>query len=164
MPRTILNNVFRLFFISFLISCERDDICLETTAGSPNLIILLLDSENNDTRKIPTGFLIRAIGSDNVLTNNLNDSIVLPLNTKEKISQFEFIINFENENENIDTLQINYKRIDKYINRACGYRSNFILEQSPIRLLNPGDNWIKGFIILKDTISDETTAHLGILH
>tara|TARA_B100000780_G_scaffold49846_2_gene30975 strand:- start:518 stop:1012 length:495 start_codon:yes stop_codon:yes gene_type:complete len=164
MPRTILNNVFRLFFISFLISCERDDICLETTAGSPNLIILLLDSENNDTRKIPTGFLIRAIGSDNVLTNNLNDSIVLPLNTKEKISQFEFIINFENENENIDTLLINYKRIDKYINRACGYRSNFILEQSPIRLLNPGDNWIKGFIILKDTISDETTAHLGILH
>ena len=164
MPRTILNNVFRLFFISFLISCERDDICLETTAGSPNLIILLLDSENNDTRKIPTGFLIRAIGSDNVLTNNLNDSIVLPLNTKEKISQFEFIINFENENKNIDTLQINYKRIDKYINRACGYRSNFILEQSPIRLLNPGDNWIKGFIILKDTISDETTAHLGILH
>jgi len=164
MPRTILNNVFRLFFISFLISCERDDICLETTAGSPNLIILLLDSENNDTRKIPTGFLIRAIGSDNVLTNNLNDSIVLPLNTKEKISQFEFIINFENENENIDTLQINYKRIDKYINRACGYRSNFILEQSPITLLNPGDDWIKGFIILKDTISDETTAHLGILH
>ena len=164
MPRTILNNVFRLFFISFLISCERDDICLETTAGSPNLIILLLDSENNDTRKIPTGFLIRAIGSDNVLTNNLNDSIVLPLNTKEKISQFEFIINFENKNENIDTLQINYKRIDKYINRACGYRSNFILEQSPITLLNPGDDWIKGFIILKDTISDETTAHLGILH
>jgi len=164
MPRTILNNVFRLFFISFLISCERDDICLETTAGSPNLIILLLDSENNDTRKIPTGFLIRAIGSDNVLTNNLNDSIVLPLNTKEKISQFEFIINFENENENIDTLLINYKRIDKYINRACGYRSNFILEQSPITLLNPGDDWIKGFIILKDTISDETTAHLGILH
>jgi len=164
MPRTILNNVFRLFFISFLISCERDDICLETTAGSPNLIILLLDSENNDTRKIPTGFLIRAIGSDNVLTNNLNDSIVLPLNTKEKISQFEFIINFENENKNIDTLQINYKRIDKYINRACGYRSNFILEQSPITLLNPGDDWIKGFIILKDTISDETTAHLGILH
>lgn len=164
MPRTILNNVFRLFFISFLISCERDDICLETIAGSPNLIILLLDSENNDTRKIPTGFLIRAIGSDNVLTNNLNDSIVLPLNTKEKISQFEFIINFENENENIDTLLINYKRIDKYINRACGYRSNFILEQSPITLLNPGDDWIKGFIILKDTISDETTAHLGILH
>ena len=164
MPRTILNNVFRLFFISFLISCERDDICLETTAGSPNLIILLLDSENNDTRKIPAGFLIRAIGSDNVLTNNLNDSIVLPLNTKEKISQFEFIINFENENKNIDTLQINYKRIDKYINRACGYRSNFILEQSPITLLNPGDDWIKGFIILKDTISDETTAHLGILH
>ena len=164
MPRTILNNVFRLFFISFLISCERDDICLETTAGSPNLIILLLDSENNDTRKIPNGFLIRAIGSDNVLTNNLNDSIVLPLNTKEKISQFEFIINFENENKNIDTLQINYKRIDKYINRACGYRSNFILEQSPITLLNPGDDWIKGFIILKDTISDETTAHLGILH
>jgi len=164
MPRTILNIIFGLFFICFLINCERDDICLETTFGSPNFIILLLDLENNKTRKNPAGFLIRAIGSDNVLTPYFNDSIVLPLNTKEKISQFEFILNFGNENENIDTLQINYKRIDKYINRACGYRSNFILEQSPATLLNPGDDWIKGFIILKDTISDETTAHLGILH
>ena len=66
--------------------------------------------------------------------------------------------------KNIDTLQINYDRIDKFINRACGYRANFILEPPSAIILNSGNNWIKGFIILKDTVSDEKAAHLGILH
>jgi hypothetical protein len=39
-----------------------------------------------------------------------------------------------------------------------------VLDQTPVFILNSGDNWIKGAVILKDTISDETAAHLGILH
>ena len=92
------------------------------------------------------------------------DSIVLPLKIQENIVQFEFIINQGTSNENIDTLQINYKRFDSFINSACGFRSNYILEKPPATILNPGNNWIKGFTILRDTISDETNAHLGILH
>ena len=74
------------------------------------------------------------------------------------------LLNFESNNENIDTLQINYQRFDTYINVGCGYRSNYILESPPGIILNSGDNWIKGFVILKDTISDETNAHLAIIH
>jgi hypothetical protein len=124
----------------------------------------MLDSEDNNTRKSPLGFRIRAIGTENILTQSNGDSIPLPLNTQEKVTQFEFILNEGNDNENIDTLQINYQRIDQFINRACGYRANFILQQPSITLLNPGNDWIKGYIILKDTITDEKAAHLGILY
>ncbi|MEK9612792.1 MAG: DUF6452 family protein [Flavobacteriaceae bacterium] len=161
-------NKYKLHIVVYswfllLLACEQDDICLDTTVGSPKIIILLLDSENSDFRKFPEGFSLRAIGSKNNLLVSIGDSIALPLNAQEKVSQFEFISTQSGE-ENIDTLQINYQRIDRYINRGCGYRSNFILEPTPITVLNPGNNWIKGFKILKDTISDETTAHLGILH
>ena len=164
MSRTIFKYSLASLFIFFFLNCEKDDICIQDIQETPDLILLMLDSEDNNTRKSPLGFRIRAIGTENILTQSNGDSIPLPLNTQEKVTQFEFILNEGNDNENIDTLQINYQRIDQFINRACGYRANFILQQPSITLLNPGNDWIKGYIILKDTITDEKAAHLGILY
>ncbi len=160
-----LKNKLLFAFVCFVIfaGCERDDICLSTVEGTPDLVILLLDKETG-TRQTPSGFSIRPIGTEKVLGRNTGDSLPLPLQIKEAITQFEFILNAGSENENIDTLQINYQRQDQFINGACGFRANFILDEMPIFLLNSGDDWIKGAVILKDTISDETAAHLGILH
>jgi len=160
-----LKNKLLFAFVCFVIfaGCERDDICLSTVEGTPDLVILLLDKETG-TRQTPSGFSIRPIGTEKVLGRNTGDSLPLPLQITEAITQFEFILNVGNENENIDTLQINYQRQDQFINGACGFRANFILDEMPIFLLNSGDDWIKGAVILKDTISDETAAHLGILH
>jgi hypothetical protein len=115
-------------------------------------------------RQSPSGFSIRPIGTEKQLVRSTGDSLALPLQTTEAITQFEFILNGGSENENIDTLQINHQRQDQFINGACGFRSNFVLDQTPVFIINSGDNWIKGAVILKDTISDETAAHLGILH
>jgi hypothetical protein len=115
-------------------------------------------------RQSPSGFSIRPIGTEKQLVRSTGDSLALPLQITEAITQFEFILNGGSENENIDTLQINYQRQDQFINGACGFRANFVLDQTPVFILNSGDNWIKGAVILKDTISDETAAHLGILH
>ncbi|MDG1711474.1 MAG: DUF6452 family protein [Flavobacteriaceae bacterium] len=164
MSKTIFKYSLASLFIFFFLNCEKDDICIQDIQETPDLILLMLDSEDNNTRKSPLGFRIRAIGTENILTQSNGDSIPLPLNTQEKVTQFEFILNEGNDNENIDTLQINYQRIDQFINRACGYRANFILQQPSITLLNPGNDWIKGYIILKDTITDEKAAHLGILY
>jgi hypothetical protein len=160
-----LKNKLLFAFVCFVIfaGCERDDICLSTVEGTPDLVILLLDKETG-TRQTPSGFSIRPIGTEKVLGRNIGDSLPLPLQITEAITQFEFILNAGSENENIDTLQINYQRQDQFINGACGFRANFILDEMPIFLLNSGDDWIKGAVILKDTISDETAAHLGILH
>ena len=160
-----LKNKLLFAFVCFGIfaGCERDDICLSTVEGTPDLVILLLDKETG-TRQTPSGFSIRPIGTEKELDRNTGDSLPLPLQITEAITQFEFILNVGSENENIDTLQINYQRQDQFINGACGFRANFILDEMPIFLLNSGDDWIKGAVILKDTISDETAAHLGILH
>ena len=149
----------------FLFSCERDDICIETITESPDLVLLMLDKNNTEQTRTPAGFSIRALGTEKVLATQPSDSFALPLKIQENFIQLEFILNQGTENENIDTLQINYQRFDKFINAACGYRSNYILESQPVLILNPGDNWIRGFTILKDTITEnENRAHLGILH
>jgi hypothetical protein len=130
MSKTIFKYSLASLFIFFFLNCEKDDICIQDIQETPDLILLMLDSEDNNTRKSPLGFRIRAIGTENILTQSNGDSIPLPLNTQEKVTQFEFILNEGNDNENIDTLQINYQRIDQFINRACGYRANFILQHS----------------------------------
>ncbi|MFZ9075328.1 MAG: DUF6452 family protein [Flavobacteriaceae bacterium] len=158
------NGFLGLLALLILFGCERDDICIETVTESPDLILLMLDFENPQNRKTPSGFSIRPIGIEKSLPKTPSDSLALPLKIQENNIQFEFIINQGSENENIDTLQINYQRFDTFINTACGYRSNFILDTHPALILNPGFNWIKGVTVLKDTISDETRAHLGILH
>ena len=156
--------LFTLVIGYFFFSCEKDDICLSDIEESPDLVILLLDHQNPEIRKSPLEFIIKPIGIDKEIQKSSDDSLALPLNFQEKVTQFEFIQNSGSENENIDTLQINYDRIDKFINRACGYRANFILRKPPVIILNSKNNWIRGFIILKDTVSDEKAAHLGILH
>ena len=127
------------------------------------MVILMLDKDSGERRN-PSGFLIRPIGTEKQLSQSSADSLTLPLKLTHSITQFEFITNNGDANENIDTLQINYQRSDQFINGACGYRANFILDESPILILNSENNWIKGAVIIKDTISDETSAHLGILH
>jgi len=158
------NGLLGFLTLLIFLGCERDDICIETVTESPDLILLMLDFENPQNRKIPSGFSIRPIGIEKLLPNSPSDSLTLPLKIQENHVQFEFITNLGSENENIDTLQINYQRFDTFINTACGYRSNYVLDLPPAIILNPGSNWIKGVTVLKDTISDETRAHLGILH
>ena len=154
-----------LTFISLgvLTKCEKDDICISTVVGSPDMIVLMLDIDSGN-RSTPPGFFIRPIGTEKELSESSRDSLSLPLKLNQSFTQFEFITNNGDENQNIDTLQIIYERKDQFINGACGYRANFILKDSPILILNSGDNWIKGAVIIKDTISDEISAHLGILH
>ena len=165
MNKSYFKNFLCLGALFFLFSCERDDICIEDVVESPDLILLMLDKDDTTRKLSPSGFSIRALGTEKILALQPSDSFALPLKTQENFVQFEFILNEGAEDENIDTLQIYYQRFDNFINAACGYRSNYILEATPAIILNPGENWIQGFTILKDTIKEnEIRAHLGVLH
>ena len=159
--RFIIVSTF--IFFGVFTQCEKDDICISSVVGNSDMVILMLDKDSGERRN-PSGFLIRPIGTEKQLSQSSADSLTLPLKLTHSITQFEFITNNGGENENIDTIQINYHRGDQFINGACGYRANFIIDESPILILNSENNWIKGAVIIKDTISDETSAHLGILH
>ncbi len=156
--------IFSSIFFLFYLSCEKDDICLSETHGTPKLIIRMVNKESPLLYKGLEGLLIKAIGNKNPINIESADSITLPLNPFKNYTQFEFIKNQGNENENIDTVQINYSVNNIYINRACSYKGSFIFNSNALTIINNKNKWIEGYIILKDTIKNEEQAHLALLH
>ena len=155
--------IFSLIFFLFYNSCEKDDICLSDSPRSPRLIVKMVDKNNPNLYKSANGLLIKVVDNDSINIQS-SDSIILNLNPYKNYTQFEFILNQGSENENIDTLQINYSLNNIYINKACGYKTSFIFNSNALTLINEKNNWIESYLILKDTIINEEQAHMAILH
>ena len=155
--------IFSLIFFLFYNSCEKDDICLSDTPTSPRLIVKMVNKNDPTLYKSANGLLIKVVDNDSINTQS-SDSIILNLNPYKNYTQFEFILNQGSENENIDTLQINYSLNNIYIDRACGYKTSFIFNSNALTLINEKNNWIESYLILKDTIINEEQAHMAILH
>ena len=93
------------------------------------------------------------------------DSLTIPLKTQEAFTQYAFILPSSTVSLTVaDTLQFNYRRYDRYLNRSCGYRANFILEQNAISFPTNTPVWLESFEILIDTVSNEQQLHLAIYH
>lgn len=157
-PRSLI-----LIIVLFLFSCEKDDICLEGTPATPRMIILFKDHENPQIKKSVSELLIRGLGREDSLTVYSGDSIAIPLKNNYEFTQYEFILNASSPTLS-DSLQINHQQFDTYINRACGYKSNFVLENPFYFQLTQGKGWIKSIIKIRDTLSDEKSSHLAVYH
>ena len=155
------SSIFFIFLM--LLSCEKDDICLEGTPATPRMIILFKDHENPQAKKQVTKLLIKGLGQVDSLTIFSGDSIAIPLRNNYEFTQYEFTLNTSSPTLS-DSLQINHRQFDIYINRACGYKSNFILENPFYYKLTNGDGWIKRIEKIRDTLSDEKKSHLAIYH
>ena len=153
--------IFLMFLILF--SCEKDDICLEGTPATPRMIILFKDHENPQAKKGVTELLIGGIGLEDDLTVYSGDSIAIPLRNNYEFTQYEFT--FKTSSPTLsESLQINHRQFDTYINRACGYKSTFIFENPFYYKLTEGGGWIKSIEKIRDTLSDEKSSHLAVYH
>ena len=118
------------------IRCEKDDICLDGTPGTPRLIIRFFDADSVENLK-PTGALLVNKVEDSIdvyIRKNIfgTDSISIPLDAKNNLTELKFY-NYQGfENENIDTLSFHYDRYDIYLNRACGFKGQFILKDDAV--------------------------------
>lgn len=76
------NIKFLILFIAIaLISCERDDICAETTSTTPRLIIEFYDADETDELKnVPR----LTVYGENLITNE-NGEIIEPTEASDKI-------------------------------------------------------------------------------
>ena len=153
--------IFLMFMILF--SCEKDDICLEGTPATPRMIILFKDHENPQTKKGVSELLIRGLGQVDNLAVYSGDSITIPLRNNYEFTQYEFTMNTSSPTLS-DSLQINHRQFDSYINRACGYKSTFIFENPFCYILTKGEGWIKSIEKIRDTLSDEKSLHLAVYH
>ena len=158
-----LPTIFLILIASWLIfSCEKDDICLEGTRGTPRLIIKFYDAENPEVLKTVSGLQVRALSIDSIIP--LSDPLSIPLQIDQSFTEFEVIKNASSETESQTIVQFNYDRWDEYVNRACGFRGHFILNEQSVAQKDPTNSWILGFQVLKDTISNEETVHLALYH
>ena len=162
MKSKLKTSLFAIIFI--MISCEKDDICIESEIGTPRIILSFYDKTNKTLKKPVENLLIKGIEREDTLDIFSGDSIAIPLRNNSNFSKYEFILNSGSENSNNDTIHFEYSRYDLYINRACGFKSNYILNDPPAKLFNIDSPWIEQILKLKDTILNENNAHLAIYH
>ena len=148
---------YKFFLLFFLItSCEKDDICLQGSANTNRITIEFINSEFETTSSLSLNN-IRGINKDSIIYEDINtDKLRLPLNAAS--NKTDYILNY---NEIDDTLSIKYKAIHQYLNRGCGFISNFIIDDSTENLDN-NYGWIKKISIVKDSIFNEEKTNLYI--
>ena len=161
-----------LIFLALInFSCQRDDICPDSTPITPLLRISFFDFENPEIPKPPTNLRVRAADMDSIFLNRVNLSeINIPLKTDVDFTEYEFILNAQTitdsvSNSNTDKILFTYARSEIYINRACSYKVNYIdLRVAPQPMEEDTDRWIKNIVVEEENIENETNTHILIYH
>ncbi len=85
--------------------CQRDDICPEATQTTPMLIIRFYDFEDQDEERAPNNLTIIDTERDSIYAYRVNlDSIAIPLKTFENQTEFAFIRNAPELNQDGEEL------------------------------------------------------------
>jgi hypothetical protein len=152
----ILRSIKLILLFFLIISCEKDDICLEGSANTNRITIGFINLEYQDTTSISLKN-VRGLNKDSIIHTNIGTKkLRLPL--KISSNKTKYILNY---NDIVDTLSINYIAIHQYLNRGCGFISNFIIDKSSENLNNL-EGWIKEVSIAKDSIFNEEKTNLYI--
>ena len=173
-------NHFKLIILTMssliIISCEKDDICPDSTQTTPQLVVTFYDAIDPQQSKTVESLAVYAIkDSELILIENINgintDSIAIPLRNDIGVSNFRFIKNYSVENDiifgDLNHVYIDYEMTDVFISRACGFITNYsILSLVPYDILQdpPVIGWIDGYEIVNPIVTNENQAHVKILH
>ena len=150
-----------ILILFFLISCEPDDICLESNPDTPNLILKFVDVFSGENKSV-SNLRIKGINNIEDFFVGTVDSISIPLNNYENTSSFSFTKEFESNQSNEDLIYFNYIRNNVYISRSCGYKMEYDIEN--IIIENDNSNWIEDAIIETRTVNNEISHHVKIYH
>ena len=92
--------------------------------------------------------------------------IKIPLKTDSNISKYSFSLNSDTPAvSNLDQLEFNCTRNTVFISRACGYKTNYFLNNTTTILLRESTNateWIKRITVTKPNILNEDETHIKI--
>lgn len=183
----ILGMLITVAFLSF--SCEKDDICVEGTIATPLLVIEffdIADTSGEDVAKNVTGLWVEAVDPNTEViggvtfivdpiqtTAQSTNTVSIPLRTQEMSTEYLFISNYElddddNQLGNVDRLTFNYETQEIFLSRACGYVTNYTLNETDgVVVTDDGDNWIditNGIQISEMNVQNETVTHVKIFH
>ena len=156
-----------LFFLAGAIllfgGCQKDDICPPGTATTPLLVITFNDVTDLDRLKSVSGLAVRATGmEENFLEPETTNEVAIPLRTDENFTEYIFTRNAGTENENQDVVTFTYSPNLVYLNRACGYKVEYL--NLDVNIHEDENNWINAEIILQENVENETEPHLSFTH
>ncbi len=169
-----MDRLVLIVSIIFLTSCEKDDICPESTQTTPRLVITFYDVDNTQERKNVESLAIYAVRDNElILIEDIDgvttDSVAIPLRNDIGISNFKFIKNYSVENDIIfgdqNHIYIDYEINNVFVSRACGFIANYSILSLILVLQDyPIVEWIGGYEIVNPIVTNENQAHVKILH
>ena len=173
--------IFGIALTAIVLSCEKDDICAETTPTTPELIIRFFDVAAVDETKNVTNLLAYVLDDDNFPIGiqgefiSSRDSIGIPLRTDMTSTRFVLHRDYEVDDNgtpddpsddfalgNPDVITVNYEPVEEYVSRACGFKTVFNNITFSVTL--DGDNWIINSEIVNANVENENAAHVKVFH
>lgn len=150
-----------------LSSCEKDDICAESTPTTPKVVIEFYDAANPTTAKNVSNLVITSPDFTKALSPfSGTNKIKVPLKTFQDNTVLHFIQNGGTTlttDDNLDVLTFSYSRTTSYVSRACGFRTLFSLNTvNPVVLTPDSNNWIQNIVIVQSSIANETETHVKL--
>ena len=144
-----------LLTFSVLISCEKDDICIEGSENTNRVTIGFIDNESKNPTGINLSF-IKGVNNDSIISEGFSGAeLKLPLMVNS--NQTKYILE---QNEIRDTLIIFHQTSHLYLNRSCGFKSNFLIKSDTEIIKESG--WIREISIVQDSIFNEEKTNIFI--
>ena len=158
-----------LFFTTYFIGCEKDDICTAATPTTPSLIIEFYNTDNRTELKKVTNFSFVSDGLEvNLPLYNDVSKIKIPLKTNANSTSYSFLWNYNATTKTAEKeaeITFNYTRNDVFISRACGFKTLFDLDKvNSIKIAPENTSWIKGYDVIIPAIENENNTHVKIYH
>jgi hypothetical protein len=178
--------IFIAVALFLLLSCEKDDICDNSTATTSRLVIGFYDVNNRSVVKNVTNLKVTGEGAPTSIVFNASaatdelkfltnaSTISIPLKTNSDQTKYTFILNANpGGTPSSDIMIFNYGRNNEYVSRACGFKTVFDFSNRPagtnaftVNGISTGPftttTWIKDVEILQTNINNEKETHVKI--
>ena len=145
---------FLVLTLIFL-GCEKDDICIEGSENTNRITIGFINNESKNLTGINLSF-IKAINNDSVLSESFS-GVELKLPLMVNSNETKYILEL---NKVKDTLIVYHQTSHLYLNRSCGFKSNFLIKSDTEILKESG--WIREISIVQDSIFNEEKTNIHI--
>ena len=147
---------FLVLTLIFL-GCEKDDICIEGSENTNRITIGFINNESKNLTGINLSF-IKAINNDSVLSESFS-GVELKLPLMVNSNETKYILEL---NKVKDTLIVYHQTSHLYLNRSCGFKSNFLIKSDTEILKESG--WIREISIVHDSIFNEENTNIFIYY
>lgn len=166
MKRLIASIALLLIISTYLLSCEKDDICADGTPTTPSLVIEFYQKNDPGVPKNVTDLECFVTGSNKIDTIK-GTKMTLPLRTDANTTEWNLRYNEVRGSQkitNTDVLKFNYQTKNTYLSRACGFKTTFVLDADTEKMnpIDDGKPWILDFKVEKTIIENENEVHIKI--